>query len=31
MHLGTHTAGGFPIQVPDDVKTEQQLMAYLKA
>ena len=31
LHLGTHTAGGFPIQVPDDVKTEQQLMAYLKA
>ncbi len=31
LHLGTHTAGGFPIQVPDNVKTEQQLMAYLKA
>ncbi|WP_142780267.1 class C beta-lactamase [Agrobacterium sp. T29] len=31
MHLGTHTAGGFPLQVPDNVKTEQQLMAYLKA
>ncbi|MCP2156563.1 class C beta-lactamase [Agrobacterium tumefaciens] len=31
MHLGTHTAGGFPLQVPDDVKTEPQLLAYLKA
>ncbi len=31
MHLGTHTAGGFPIQVPDNIKTEQQLLAYLKA
>lgn len=31
MHLGTHTAGGFPLQVPDNVKTEQQLIAYLKA
>jgi beta-lactamase class C len=31
MQLGTHTAGGFPLQVPDDVKTERQLLAYLKA
>ncbi|MGQ2917222.1 class C beta-lactamase [Rhizobium oryzihabitans] len=31
MHLGTHTAGGFPIQVPENIKTEQQLLAYLKA
>ncbi|TWC81582.1 beta-lactamase class C [Rhizobium sp. SJZ105] len=31
MHLGTHTAGGFPLQVPDNVKTEPQLLAYLKA
>ncbi|MBO9654730.1 MAG: beta-lactamase [Agrobacterium tumefaciens] len=31
MHLGTHTAGGFPLQVPDSVETEQQLLAYLKA
>jgi beta-lactamase class C len=31
MQLGTHTAGGFPLQVPDNVKTEQQLLAYLKA
>ena len=31
MHLGTHTAGGFPLQVPDNIKTEPQLLAYLKA
>ena len=31
MHLGTHTAGGFTLQVPDSVETEQQLLAYLKA
>ena len=30
-HLATHTAGGFPLQVPDSVQNEQQLMAYLKA
>jgi beta-lactamase class C len=30
MNLGTHTAGGFPLQVPDDVKTEKQLMRYLE-
>lgn len=29
MNLGTHTAGGFPLQVPDDVKTDKQLIAYL--
>ena len=28
--LGTHTSGGFPLQVPDDVKNNDQLMAYLK-
>ncbi|MGO6720419.1 class C beta-lactamase [Rhizobium ruizarguesonis] len=28
MNLGTHTAGGFPLQVPDEVKTEKQLMEY---
>lgn len=31
MHLGTHTAGGFPLQVPDTVKTENELLSYLKA
>lgn len=30
-HLGAHTAGGFPLQVPDNVKTETQLLAYLKS
>lgn len=30
-NLGTHTAGGFPLQVPDAVTTDRQLMAYLKA
>jgi beta-lactamase class C len=29
--LATHTAGGFPLQVPDDVQNVEQLMAYLKA
>lgn len=31
MHLGTHTAGGFPLQVPDEVQNTEQLMDYLKA
>jgi beta-lactamase class C len=30
MHLGTHTAGGFPLQVPDEVQNTAQLMDYLK-
>lgn len=30
MHLGTHTAGGFPLQVPDEVTTDDQLMTYLQ-
>ncbi|ASC88525.1 class C beta-lactamase [Pseudomonas fragi] len=29
-HLATHTAGGFPLQVPDSVQNERQLMDYLK-
>jgi beta-lactamase class C len=31
LDLGTHTAGGFPLQLPDDVKTEPQLIAYYRA
>jgi beta-lactamase class C len=31
LHLGTHTAGGFPLQVPDGVKNNDQLMAYLQS
>jgi len=31
IHLGTHTAGGFPLQVPDDIRTTEQLMGYFKA
>ena len=31
MNLGTHTAGGFPLQLPEEVKTEQQLLSYLEA
>ena len=30
LDLGTHTAGGFPLQVPDDVKDEEQLIAYFR-
>ncbi|MCI8212489.1 class C beta-lactamase [Pseudomonas sp. S25] len=31
INLATHTAGGFPLQVPDDVQNTEQLMSYLKA
>ncbi|RKP48173.1 beta-lactamase [Trinickia fusca] len=30
LELGTHTPGGFPLQVPDDVKDNEQLIGYLK-
>lgn len=30
FHLATHTAGGLPLQVPNDLKTEAQLIAYFK-
>jgi len=30
LNLATHTAGGFPLQVPDEVQNNEQLMAYLK-
>ncbi|MDR9811190.1 class C beta-lactamase [Rhizobium hidalgonense] len=31
MSLGTHTAGGFPLQLPDEIKTEKQLLGYFEA
>lgn len=31
LELGTHTTGGFPLQVPDAVTNDRQLVAYLKA
>ncbi|WP_445233323.1 class C beta-lactamase [Duganella rhizosphaerae] len=30
IHLGTHTAGDFPMQVPDDIKNYDQLMDYYR-
>lgn len=30
LHLGTHTAGGLPLQVPDAIGNTDQLMAYFK-
>ena len=29
-HLATHTAGGFPLQFPDSVQDDRQLLDYLK-
>jgi len=31
VDLGTHTAGGFPLQLPDDVKSQGQLIAWYRA
>ncbi len=31
VNLGTHTPGGVPLQVPDEIKSEADLIAYLKA
>lgn len=30
-HLGTHTTGGLPLQIPDEVKNEAQLLNYFRA
>jgi beta-lactamase class C len=30
LNLGTHTPGGFPLQVPDDITNDAQLMAYFR-
>ena len=30
-HLGTHTTGGLPLQVPDEIRNEEQLMSYFRA
>lgn len=30
LELATHTAGGFPLQLPDQVKNEAQLIAYFR-
>ncbi|AHF68431.1 MULTISPECIES: class C beta-lactamase [Pseudomonas] len=31
FHLGTHTAGGFPLQFPETVRDNEQMMSYFKA
>jgi beta-lactamase class C len=31
IHLGTHTAGGFPLQLPGEIQNAAQLMDYFKA
>jgi len=31
LNLGTHTAGSLPLQVPDEIRTDDQLLGYLKA
>lgn len=30
FHLGTHTIGGIPLQVPDEVQTREQLLEYFR-
>ena len=30
LNLGTHTSGGFPLQLPESIRTEDQLMQYLR-
>lgn len=29
-HLGTHTTGGLPLQVPDEIRDEEQLFSYFR-
>jgi CubicO group peptidase (beta-lactamase class C family) len=31
LNLGTHTSGGLPLQVPDDITNDAQLTAYLQS
>lgn len=31
LNLGTHTAGGLPLQVPDDIRNKDQLLQYFKS
>ncbi|WP_323120308.1 class C beta-lactamase [Burkholderia alba] len=31
MNLGTHTPGGLPLQVPDDIRNDEQLIRYFQA
>ena len=30
FHLGTHTVGGIPLQVPDEIQTREQLLEYFR-
>jgi beta-lactamase class C len=30
LNLGTHTPGGLPLQVPDDIRNDEQLLEYLR-
>lgn len=30
-HLGTHTTGGLPLQLPDEIQNEAQLLSYFRA
>jgi beta-lactamase class C len=30
LHLGTYTPGGFPLQIPEQVKTREQLFSYFQ-
>ena len=31
INLATHTAGGFPLQVPEEIRNDQQLMDYFRS